>query len=111
MLDFSKMKKVADDLYSPGKAEDWFKRDSLLIRYHLGVYDLDEELRILNRVVMNYLVSERFTDHACAEEKKDNKALPLLINDLTEIINYIRRTQSIYEETVKDAELVTCVCS
>jgi Na+/phosphate symporter len=96
MLDYSKIKKVATKLH-PGTGEEWFKKDSLMTRYHLGTYDLDNELRVLNRAVMSYMTSNELTE----DEKKEARNLLFFINDMTEITNYIRRTQQLYEETLE----------
>jgi hypothetical protein len=97
MLDFSKIKKVATNLH-PSTGEQWFKKDSLITRYHLGTHDLDEQLRVLNRAAMTYMTYSDFTE----EEAKEAKNLLFFINDLTEVINYIRRTQEPFEETLEN---------
>jgi Na+/phosphate symporter len=96
MLDYSKIKKVATQLH-PKTGEEWFKKDSFITRYHLGTYDLDNELRVLNRAVMSYMTSNELTE----DEKKEARNLLFFINDMTEITNYIRRTQELFEETLE----------
>jgi hypothetical protein len=103
MLDYSKIKKVATDLH-PGTGEEWFKKDSFITRYHLGTYDLDNELRVLNRAVMTYMTYSDFTE----EEAKEAKNLLFFINDLTEVVNYIRRTQEAYEKAIEESQVKQC---
>jgi exonuclease VII small subunit len=92
MISYEKMKNAIDK-HNVKSIEDYQKLDSYVVRYNLGVYDLDEQLRILNRAVMAYLTSDKFLQDASKYERKEANILPHFLNDLTEVVNYVRRTQ------------------
>ncbi len=105
MISYEKMKNAIDK-HNVKSIEDYHKLDSYVVRYNLGVYDLDEQLRILNRALMVYLTSEKFLQDAGKYERNEANILPHFLNDLTEVVNYIRRTQDQYENMMKEQK--TC---
>jgi hypothetical protein len=110
MISYEKMKNAIDK-HNVKSIEDYHKIDSYVVRYNLGVYDLDEQLRILNRAVLAYLTSDKFLQDASKYERKEANILPHFLNDLTEVVNHVRRTQEAYEDMMeKSIEKECSIC-
>ena len=107
MPDYKKIREVIDNS-NPTTIEEFLRKDSYVIRYFLGVYDLDSFMRVLNLAIMTYLTSDDFFE--CIDEKKKNcaKILPDLMNDLTEVSIYIKDTQEHYEKCLDYGDVKTC---
>jgi exonuclease VII small subunit len=107
MISYEEMKNAIDK-NNVKSIEDYQKLDSYVMRYNLGVYDLDEQLRILNRAVMAYLTSDKFLQDASKFERKEANILPHFLNDLTEVMNHVRRTQEAYEDIMQESRPKKC---